>query len=141
METKSPVKSSEEKTVVGCNVSKTPARGAKRHKVLPVKVWLTNPADFIVTYYLFDEGSEVSVCTSSFARRLGVKLTAAKNVQMCTNNGVSEVRHLLPEMHIQGVGEPDILQVKGTIVQDSLVDVTASIPTTGWPIVILTCKI
>jgi len=50
---------------------------------------------------------------------------------MCTNNGVSEVRHLLPEMHIQGVGEPDIFQVKGTLVQDSIFDVTASIPTKG----------
>ena len=41
-ETKSPVKSSE-KTVVGCNVFKKTARGAKLHEVLPVKVWLTNP--------------------------------------------------------------------------------------------------
>jgi len=70
------------------------------------------------------------VCTSSSARRLGAKLTAAKNVQVCMNNGVSEVRYLLPEMHIQGVGEPDIFQVKGTLVQDSI-DVTVSIPTNG----------
>jgi len=131
LKTKSPVTLSEEKTVVGCNVCKKPARGTKLHKVLPVKVWLTNPADFILTYCLLDDGSEISVCTSSFARRLGAKLTAAKNVQMCTDNGVSEVRHLLPEMHIQGVGEPDIFQVKGTLVLDSIVDVTASIPTTG----------
>jgi len=61
----------------------------------------------------------------SFARRLGAQLTAAKNVQMCTNSGVSEVRYLLPEMHIQGVGEPDKFQVKGTLVQNSI-DVTAT---------------
>jgi len=100
------------------------------HKVVPVKVkvWLNDPSKSLITWAYLDEGSEVSVCTTAFAKQLGAKFTSA-NVKMCTSNAVTRVNWKIDCMHVQGVDEPEIFQVQKTLVQDAIVNVDSSIPT------------
>ena len=100
------------------------------HKVVPVKVkvWLNDPSKSLITWAYLDEGSEVSVCTTAFAKQLGAKLTSA-NAKMCTSNAVTRVNWKIDCMHVQGVDEPEIFQVQKTLVQNSIVNVDSSIPT------------
>ena len=66
---------------------------------MPVKVWLDDPSKSLITWAYRDEGSEVSVCTTAFAKQLGAKLTSA-NAKMCTSNAVTRVNWKIDRMHV-----------------------------------------
>jgi len=116
-----------EQALVASGTCEQSVDGTKLHKVVPVKVWTTDPANYVLTYCFLDEGSEASVCTKALARRLGAKLANSK-MRMCTNNAITNVNLVLPEMHIQGVNEPDVFPIKETLVQKTIIDVNSSIP-------------
>jgi len=79
-----------EQALVANGTCKQSVDGTKLHKVVPVKVWTTHLANYVLTYCFLDEGSEASVCTKALARRLGAKLVNSK-LRMCTNNAVTNV--------------------------------------------------
>ena len=75
-----------------------------------------------------DEGSEVSLCTNEFARRLGARLSDTM-MNISTNSGMSQVTKKIDQFYIQGLDEVSSFEVKDTLVQDQIVDVNSSIPT------------
>ena len=76
-----------------------PQQATKLHKVVPIKVWIEDPGEAMVTWAFMDEESETSLCTLEFAKKLGAKLDRT-HVQVCTNNGVSKVNQQTPYFHI-----------------------------------------
>ena len=84
-----------EQALVASGTCKQSVDGTKLHKVVPVKEWTTDPANYVLTYCFLHEGSEASVCTKALARRLGAKLANSK-MRMCTNNAVTNVDLVLP---------------------------------------------
>ena len=75
-----------------------------------------------------DEGSEVSLCTNKFARRLGAKLSDTM-MNISTNSGMTQVTKKIDQFYIQGLDEVSSFKVKDALVQDQIVDVNSSIPT------------
>ena len=57
-------------------------------KVVPVKVWSANPSNCVSTYAFIDEGSNINMCSSRLADRLGVPISAT-NVKLLTSNAES----------------------------------------------------
>ena len=74
-----------------------------------------------------DEGSETSFCTFDLAKKLGAKLKSV-NIQVCTNNGVSAVNKEIECLYIKGLDEPATFKVNNVLVQESIIDVSSSIP-------------
>ena len=88
-----------------CNKYKESSRSCKKlHKVVPIKIWLEDPSDAVVTWAFMDEGSETSLCTFDFAQKLGAKLKNV-NIQVCTNNGVSAVNQEIECLYIKGLDQ------------------------------------
>ena len=103
-------------------------------KVLPVKVWASNPEKPILTYGFIDEGSNVNLCSEKLAKRLGVPLTAT-NAQLITSNAISVMDQKVKSLAIQGVHESMAFMVKDAFVVEEVVDVSSSIHTAlGWTI-------
>ena len=104
-----PIEAPKSEVNVACNVRDASKNvdGRKLHKVVPVKVWLNDPSKSLITWAYLDEGSEVSVCTTAFAKQLGAKLTSA-TVKLCTSNAVTRVNWKIDCMHVPGVDEPEI---------------------------------
>ena len=96
--------------------------------MVPVRVWVEDPCKSVCTWAYMDDGSEVSLCTTVFAKRLGASLCST-SVQMHTSNAVTPVYEKVNRFHIQGIGESQVFMVNNILVQDKLVDVASSIPT------------
>ena len=111
-----------------CDKSQFNNDGKKLHKVVPVRVWVEDRNKSVCTWAYMDDGSEVSLCTTVFAKRLGAILCSASE-QMHSSNAVTPVYVKVNRFHIQGIGEPQISMVNNILVQDKLVDVASSIPT------------
>ena len=102
--------------------------GKKLLKVVPVRVWVEDSNKSVCTWAYMDDGSEVSLCTAVFAKRLGASLCST-SVQMHTSDAVTLVYEKVNRFHIQDIGESQIFMVNNILVQDKLVDVASSIPT------------
>ena len=113
---------------VSCSTySDSTTSNKKLHKVVPIKVWIEDPGEAMVTWASMDEGSETSLCTLEFAKKLGAKLDRI-NVEVCTNNGVSKVNQQIPYFHIKGLDEPNVFKVSNVLVQKNIINVNSSIP-------------
>ena len=97
-------------------------------KVVPVEVCGEDPHKCICTYAFIDEGSNVNLCSSSLAERLGISM-AATNVKLMTSNAVSVLTHKVDNLIVRGVNEPESFSIKEALVVDQVVDVSDSIPT------------
>ena len=119
-----------EQVLISCNFcDKSQCEdGKKLHKVVPVRVWVEDPSKGVCTWAYMDNGSEVSLRTTVFAKRLGASLCST-SVQMHTSNAVTPVYEKVNTFHIQGIGESQVFMVNNILVQDKLVDVASSIPT------------
>ena len=102
--------------------------GQQLHKVVPIKVWHSDPNQCVTTWAFMDEGSEVSLCTHDFVKRLGARPSQTK-VNIVTNSGTPQVTKKIDQIFIQGVDEMQSFEVRDVLVQDSIVDVNSSIPT------------
>ena len=99
--------------------------GQQLHRVVPIKVWHSDPNQCVSTWAFMDEGSEVSLCTHDFAQ----KLLSQTKVNIAINSGASQVTKKIDQFFIQGVDEMQSFEVRDVLVQDSIVDVNSSIPT------------
>ena len=97
-------------------------------KVVPVKVWANDPGEHVLTYAFIDEGSNINMCSSHLAKRLGVS-TSATNVQLLTSNAISVLDRKIDDLVIQGVNELEAFRVGEAFVVDNVIDVSSSIPT------------
>ena len=116
-----------ENAVVACNSCIPSGKGKKLHKIVPVKVWTTDPAKAIECWAYMDDGSELSLCTTEFAKKIGAQLEDV-NLTMLTNNAETSVKKRIDSIHVQGLEETAMFEVIGTMVQDQIVDVSSSIP-------------
>ena len=97
-------------------------------KVVPVKAWVKDPANFTQTYAFIDEGSTVNMWSADLVRRLGVSVCATK-VELVTSNSTSLMTKKADWFGICGLGESSSFQVKDAFVVDQVVDVSSSILT------------
>ena len=97
-------------------------------KVVPVKVWSANPINCVNTYAFIDEGSNINMCSSRLADRLGVPISAT-NVKLLTSNAESVLDRKIESLMVQGIDELERFKVKEAFVVDEVVDVRSSIPT------------
>ena len=114
--------------VSACSTYKSINSGQQLHKVVPIKVWHSDPNQCVSTWAFMDEGSEIFLCTHDFAQKLGARLSQTK-VNIATNSGASQVTKKIDQFFIQGVDEMQSFEVRDVLVQDSIVDVNSSIPT------------
>ena len=114
--------------VSACSTYESTNSGQQLHKVVPIKVWHSDPNLCVSTWAFMDEGSEVSLCTLDFAQKLGARLSQTK-VNIDTNSGASQVTKKIDQFFIQRVDEMQSFEVRDVLVQDSIVDVNSSIPT------------
>ena len=111
-----------------CNNSASSFSGRTIFKVVPVKVWYDDPSKYVCTYVFIDEGSSVNMCFAELAERLGVPVKWG-NVELITANAITHEKKKLNFLAIQGIEEESAFMVKDALVQDSIVDVSSSIPT------------
>ena len=90
-----------DKVLMSCNACVRSPKNCERklHKVVPIRVWLKDPEKSVFTWAYMDDGSETSLCTSSFAQKLGATLTRT-NVQMHTNNAITNIQWKINDLHI-----------------------------------------
>ena len=95
-------------------------------KVVPVKVWYDNPSKYVCTYAFIDERSSVNMCSAELAERLGVPVEWG-NVELITANAITHEKKKVYFLAIQGI-EENAFMIKDAFVQDSIFDVSFSIP-------------
>ena len=96
--------------------------------VVPVKVWPANSSNCVSTYAFIDEGSNIKMCSSRLADRLGIPISAT-NVKLLTSNAESVLDQKIDNLMVQGIDELERFKVKEAFVVDEVVDVRSSIPT------------
>ena len=106
-------------------------------KVVPVKVWASNPSYCVYTHAFIDEGSGVNMCSASLIRQLGIEVKDC-DVELWTTNGVSRENKMAAEpMTIKGIAEDSSFEVKDVLIVEDIVDGSWSIPrkelTEGYP--------
>ena len=111
-----------------CNNSASSFSGRTIFKVVPVKVWYDDPSKYICTYAFIDEGSSVNMCSAELAEQLGVPVKWG-NVELITANAITHEKKKVDFLAIQGIEEESAFMVKDASVQDSIVDMSSSIPT------------
>ena len=111
-----------------CNNSASSFSGRTIFKVVPVKVWYDDPSKYVCTYAFIDEGSSVNMCSAELAERLGVPVKWG-NVELITANAITHEKKKVDFLAIQEIEEESAFMVKDALVQDSIVDVSSSIPT------------
>ena len=97
-------------------------------KVVPVKVWFSDPSKYECTYAFIDEGSSVNLCAAGLAKRLGIPISQG-SVELHTTNAVTVVNKKIHDLAIQGIEESSAFNLKEALIMDEIVDVSASIPT------------
>ena len=97
-------------------------------KVVSVKVWSANSSNCVSTYAFIDEGSNINMCSSRLADRLGIPISAT-NVKLLTSNAESVLDRKIDSLMVQGINELERFKVKEAFVVDEVVDVQSSIPT------------
>ena len=68
------------------------------------------------------------MCSAELAERLGVHVKWG-NVELITANAITHEKKKVDFLAIQGIEEESAFMVKDALVQDSIVDVSSSIPT------------
>ena len=113
----------------GINNSKGLVDSTRRtiFKVVPVKVWLNDPAEHVCTYAFIDEGSSVSLCSRDLVNRLGVPIIQS-NVELHTTNAVTTVNSMVQRLAVKGMEEVSAFQINDALIMDEIVDVSSSIP-------------
>ena len=97
-------------------------------KVVPVKVWASNPSYCVYTHAFIDEGSGVNMCSASLTRQLEIEVKDC-DVELWTTNGVSRENKMAVEpMSIKGIVEDSSFEVKDALIVEDIVDVSWSIP-------------
>ena len=97
-------------------------------KVVQVKVWYDNPSKYVCTYAFIDERSSVNMCSAELAERLGVPVEWG-NVELITANAITHEKKKVYFLAIQEIEEESAFMIKDAFVQDSIFDVSSSIPT------------
>ena len=97
-------------------------------KVVPVKVWHNDSANYECTYASIDEGSNVNLCAASLASRLGVPISQ-RNVELMTTNAISTIKHKVNDLAVLGIDESSMFRINEALIMDEIVDVNSSIST------------
>ena len=124
---------SPEKVIVSASADTSDSKGladsTKRtiFKVVPVKVWVEDPAKYVCTYALIDEGSSVSLRSRNLANQLVVS-TIQGNVELHTTNAVTTVNSMVRRLAIKGIEEVAAFQINDSLIMDEIVDMSSSIP-------------
>ena len=97
-------------------------------KVVPVKVWFSDPSKYECYYAFIDEESSVNLCAAGLAKRLDIPISHGR-VELHTTNAVTVVNKKIHDLAIQGIEESSAFNLKEALIMDEIVDVSASIPT------------
>ena len=121
----------------GINNSKSVVDSTRRtiFKVVPVKVWLNNPAGHICIYAFIDKGSSVSLRARDLANRLGVSIDQS-NVELHTTNAVTTVNSIVQRLAVKEIEKVSAFQIDDALIMIEIVDVSSSIPSSDLSLIL-----
>ena len=97
-------------------------------KVVPVKVWANDPVEHNLIYAFIDEGSNLNMCSSHLAKRLGVQHQRLILICLRVMQFQFSIAGSMTWSVIQGVNELEAFRVREAFVVDYVVDVSFSVP-------------
>ena len=97
-------------------------------QVVSVKVFSDGTSKYVCIYAFIDEGLSANMCFTELAERLKV-LVKWGNVGLICVNAITHERKKVDYLAIQRVEEESTFMVKVALMQDSIVDISSSIPT------------